>query len=240
VAATKELFMSFRNIIMALTAAVIVAQSGCRAIQSHEVRDLITREGEKIDAAQVNIHQYHLDTQKRIDYLKASIADLNTSIKMLQASEAKHAIIAGAHQNIGTKKGLDAWSVSYVIAKTYLSEYQGLEQAVIKQFDDDMCAILEAVNRIEDSWANLATIHTQIERYSKKSGFASVDPQFVGALVERVPGGSDRLAQVLDRSRTVNDALQEALTYPFLQRPALERTRALTVDLMDLLERMKQ
>jgi hypothetical protein len=232
--------MASSKTIMAVTIAVLTGLTGCRAIQSHEVRDLIAREGEKIDAAQVNIHQYHLDQQKRIDYLHQSIADLNESIKMLQGSEAKHALIAASHQNIGSKKGVDAWAISYLVGKTYLSEYQGLEQAVMKQFEDDICALLEAVNRIEDSWAHLATVHTQIERYSKKSVFASLDPEFVGAVVDQVPGGSDRLAQVLERSHTVNDALQEALTYQFLQTRTMERTRALTVDLMELLERVKE
>ena len=97
----------------------------------------------------------------------------------------------------------------------------------------------DAVNGVEDSWGHLATVHTQIERYSKKSSLASLDPEFVGALVDRVPGGSERLAQVLENSRTVNNALQEALTYQFLKTRTVERTRSLTVDLLELLERVK-
>ena len=231
--------MSMGKIIAAIAVTVLLSQTGCKAIQSSAVRDLIGREGEKIDAAQTNIHLYHLDTQKRIDYLKKSVADLNTSIKMIQAAEAKHALIAASHQNVLSKKGIDAWSVSYLIGKTYLAEYQGLEQAVMKQFDEDFCALLDAVNGVEDSWGHLASVHTQIERYSKKSSLASLDPEFVGALVERVPGGSERLALVLENSRTVNNALQEALTYQFLKTRTLERTRSLTVDLLETLERVK-
>lgn len=231
--------MSIGKIVVGIAVTLLVAQTGCQAIQSSAVRDLIKREGEKIDAAQTNIHQYHVDTQKRIEYLKSSIADLNTSIKMIQASEAKHTLIVASHQNLLSKKGVDAWSVSYLIGKTYMAEYQGLEQVVMKQFDEDFCALLDAVNRVEDSWGHLAGVHTQIERYSKKSFLASLDPELVGALVERVPGGSERLAQVLHNSRTVNDALQEALTYQFLKTRTLERTRSLTVDLLELLERVK-
>ena len=218
---------------------MLLLQAGCHSIQSSAVRDLIKREGTKIDTAQTNIHQYHQDTQKRIEYLQESVKGLNESIKKIQAAEAKHSLIAASHQNLLSKKGVDAWSVSYLIGKTYLAEYQGLEQAVIKQFDEDFCALLEAVNRVEDSWGHLATIHTQVERYANKSFFASVDPELVSALVERVPGGSDRLGQVLANSRTVNDALQEALTYQFLKTRTLERTRSLTVDLLELLERVK-
>lgn len=237
--------MQIKKAMIVLAVTLLTASAGCHSIQSSAVRELIKREGAKIDAAQTNIHQYHQDTQKRIEYLKESIigkepnSGLNDSIKKIQASEAKHSLIAASHQNLLSKKGIDAWSVSYLIGKTYLAEYQGLEQAVIKQFDEDFCALLDAVNRVEDSWGHLATIHTQIERYSNKSFLASVDPELVGALVERVPGGSDRLSQVLQNSRTVNDALQEALTYQFLKTRTLERTRSLTVDLLELLERVK-
>jgi hypothetical protein len=129
--------------------------------------------------------------------------------------------------------------VSYLIGKTYLTEYQGLEQAVKKQFEDDFCAVLEAASKVEDSWGDIAKIHTQIERYSRQSFLASVDPEFVAALVEQVPGGSDRLAQALVASRTVNEALGEAATYRFLKSRALDRTRSLTVDLMELVDRVK-
>lgn len=220
-------------------ALILLLQVGCHSVQSSPVRDLIKREGTKIDAAQTNIHQYHQDQQKRIEYLQESVKGLNESIKRIQAAEAKHSLIAASHQNLLTKTGVDAWSVSYLIGKTYLAEYQGLEQAVIKQFDEDFCALLEAVNRVEDSWGHLATIHTQVERYADKSFLASVDPELVSALVDRVPGGSDRLGQILANSRTVNDALQEALTYQFLKTRTLERTRSLTVDLLELLERVK-
>ncbi len=218
---------------------LLAALTGCHSIQSNAVRDLVKREGAKIDAAQTNIHQYHQDTQKRINYLKQSLDDLDASIKLVQAAEARHALIAASPQNVLTKKGVDAWAVSYLIGKTYLAEYQGLEEAVKKQFEDDFCAVLDAVSRIEDSWGDLATTHTQLERYSQKSFLASVDPEFVGALVEHAPGGSDRLAQVLTSSRTVNEALGEAATYRFLKSRALDRTRSLTVDLMDLVERVK-
>ena len=225
--------------VFAVVLLLLAAQTGCHSIHSSAVRDLVNREGAKIDVAQTNIHQYHQDTQKRIDYLKQSLDDLDAGIKLVQAAEAKHALIAASPQNVLTKKGVDAWAVSYVIGTTYLAEYQGLEQAVKKQFEDDFCAVLEAVSRIEDSWGDIARIHTQIERYSRKSLLASVDPEFVAALVEQVPGGSDRLAQVLTNSRTVNEALGEAATYRFLKSRALDRARSLTVDLMELVERVK-
>jgi hypothetical protein len=223
----------------AVTLLLVAVQTGCHSIQSSAVRDLVKREGIKIDAAQTNIHQYHHDTQKRIGYLKQSLDDLDASIKLIQAAEARHALIAASPQNVLTKKAVDAWAVSYLIGKTYLTEYQGLEQAVKKQFEDDFCAVLEAASKVEDSWGDIAKIHTQIERYSRQSFLASVDPEFVAALVEQVPGGSDRLAQALVASRTVNEALGEAATYRFLKSRALDRTRSLTVDLMELVDRVK-
>lgn len=218
---------------------LLTTLTGCHSIQSSAVRDLVKREGAKIDAAQTNIHQYHQDTEKRIKYLKQSLDDLDASIKLVQAAESRHALIAASPQNVLTKKGVDAWAVSYLIGKMYLAEYQGLEQAVKKQFEEDFCAVLEAASRIEDSWGDIARIHTQIERYSHQSFLAAVDPEFVAALAEQVPGGSDRLGQVLTASRTVNEALGEAATYRFLRSRALDRTKSLTTDLMDLLERVK-
>ena len=231
--------MQTSRIVMIVVSILLSTHAGCHSIQSSAVRDLITREGAKIDAAQTNMHAYNESTQKRIDYLKKAIADLNDVVKQIQAAEAKHSLIASSPQNLLSKKGVDAWSVSYLIGKTYLAEYQGLEQAVVKQFEEDFCALQDAVSRVEDSWGDLATLHTQVERYSHKSFVASVDPELVGAVVERVPGGSDRLAQVLANSRTVNDALQEALTYQFLKTRTLERTRSLTVELIELLQRVK-
>src|SRR5688572_11688679 len=149
--------MQMRTAVIYLILA-LVNLPGCHSIHSSAVRDLIKREGTAIDAAQTNIHQYHQDTQTRIEYLKKSIDNLNEAVKRIQAAEAKHSLIAASHQNLLSKKGVDAWSVSYLIGKTYLAEYQGLEQAVIKQFDEDFCALLEAVNRVEDSWGHLAKI----------------------------------------------------------------------------------
>jgi hypothetical protein len=225
--------------VLIIFAVILAAQYGCHSIPSSTIRDLIKKEGTKIDAAQSNSRQFHEEAQKRVDALKSSIEDLNQSIKLTQAAEAKHSLITSSPQPVLSKTDVEAWAISYLIAKTYLAEYEGLEQAVVKQFDDDFCALLEAANQVEDSWADLGRIHTLIERYADKSALASLDPKLVGAIAEQVPGGSERLAQVLQQSSTLNDALQEAMTYQFLKTRTLERTRSLTVDLMDLLERVK-
>jgi len=211
----------------AVVLLLLAAQTGCHSIHSSAVRDLVKREGAKIDAAQTNIRQYHQDTQKRIYYLKQSLDDLHASIKFIQAAEARHGIFATFPKDFLTKKGVDAWAVSYVFMKTYLNEYQGLVQAVSQQFEDDFSALLETASRIEDSWDDIARIHTHIERYSHQSFLASVDPEFVAALVEHGPGGSDRLARVLANSRTVNEELGGAATYRFLRSRALDRARSL-------------
>ncbi len=225
--------------VLIIIAVILAGSYGCHSIPSSTIRDLIKKEGAKIDTAQSNSRQFHEEAQKRVDHLKSSIEDLNHSIKLTQAAEAKHSLLTSTPQPVLSKTDVEAWAISYLIAKTYLAEYEGLEQAVIKQFDDDFCALLEAANQVEDSWADLGRIHTLIERYADKSALASLDPKLVGAIAEQVPGGSDRLAQVLQQSSTLNDALQEAMTYQFLKTRTLERTRSLSVDLMELLERVK-
>ncbi|MGE3979507.1 MAG: hypothetical protein AB7F94_18270, partial [Nitrospira sp.] len=89
-------------------------------------------------------------------------------------------------------------------------------------------------------WKRTAALHAQEKRYADKSALASVDPEFVTALIEQAPGQSERIMEVLNHSRTVNDALEEATGSRIVRMRGLERTHTFTADLVDLLDRLKK
>ena len=78
---------------------------------------------------------YNQDQQKRIEYLQESVKGLNRDIKQNPGGRSEAFAYSASSSKFTSKKGVEAWSVSYLIGKTYLAEYQGLEQAVIKQFE---------------------------------------------------------------------------------------------------------
>ncbi len=232
--------MGVRRAIIIAALVMVSASPGCSAVHSDAVRDLIKREGEKIDAAQTNIALFQKETEDRIGFLEKAVKDLNERFKLRQQSEAVHAFVFSSYQNVSTKKGQDAYAVSYLMGKIYLAEQAGLEKRVRDQFDEDFCALREAASRLNDSWKSLAVLHNQIKRYANKSALASLDPEFVGAIVEQVPRGSAGISTVLEHSTTLNNALEEAATFSFLKGRLLERGRSMTVDLIELLERVKK
>jgi len=232
--------MRMWQIIAIMTVMALVAGPGCSSIHSDAVRDLIKREGVKIDAAQTNIDLFQRQTAERIKFMKAALKDMNERMKQVRASEAKHQLIFSSYQNITSKKGADASAVAYLIGKIYLADHDGLDRKVMDQFDEDFCALEEAAQRLAQSWKSLGSLHHQIKSYANKSALASLDPAFIAAVVEQVPAASKSLNEVLDHSRTVNDALDEAATFRFLKGPTLQRGRSLTTDLIELLERVKK
>ena len=232
--------MGIREAIIMAALVTVSAGAGCSAVHSDAVRELIKREGSKINAAQTNIALFQSETEDRIGNMEKSIKDLNVRFKLRRESEAVHSFVFSSYQNISTKKGVDAYAVAYLMGKIYLAEHAGLEKRVSDQFDEDFSALREAAGLLNDSWKALATLHNQIEVYANKSAIASVDPEFIAAIVDQVPSGSKGIKTVLERSRTVNDALEEAATFRFLKGRRLEQSRSLMVDLMELLERVKK
>ena len=69
---------------------------------------------------------------------------------------------------------------------------------------------------------------------------ASIDPEFVSALIDQAPGQSERIIEVLNHSRAVNDALEEVTGSRIIRLRALERAHTFTADLVDLLDKLKK
>ncbi len=228
-----------QRIIVVLITLLLIAP-GCSAIRSEAVRGLIHKEHATIDRAQTNIDLFQKQTGDRITYLKKALEELDKANQSLQQVETLHQVVFSSYQNVEHKQGQDAHSAAYLLGKIYLTQYEGLQRKVLDQFEEDFCALREIAARLGTSWKGIGTIHHQIQRYANQSFFASVDPQLVAAVADQVPGASHHLRTVLENSRHVNDALDEALNFSFLPGRALGRTRSVTLDLVELLERLKK
>ena len=229
-----------RRLVRVMVGLLVMAAplTGCHSFRSDTVRDLIAREGQKIDAAQINSAAIEKDTAARIAAMKESLKDLNARFVGLQQAEAVHSFVFKAYQNINTKRGQDAHAAAYLLGMAYLDEYEGLNKVIADQFDEDFCALQDLAARLGDSWKAIGDLHGAIDRYAHASALASIDPKFVDAVLAAVPDSPGRVAQVLDRSRMVNDALEEALGLAFLKGHGLERVKAVNTDLLELLERL--
>lgn len=62
----------------------------------------------------------------------------------------------------------------------------------------------------------------------------------MSALIEQAPGQSERIMEVLNHSRTVNDALEEVPGSRIVRMRALQHARTFTPELADLLDKLKK
>ena len=219
---------------------ILMSLVGCHSIHSDAVRDLLHKEGEKIDAAQTNIDLFQKETEERIAILEKARNELNEAFKSLRTQETKHQFILSSYRNIASKKGEASYAAAYLVSQIYLADYQGLEKAVWNQFEDDFCGLRDAANALNDSWKKTAALHAQLRRYAERSALASVDPEFVSALIEQASGQSDRIMEMVNHSRTVNDALEEVVGARIVRVQALQRAQTLTSDLVNLLDNLKK
>ena len=219
---------------------VLVSVVGCNSIHSDAVRDLLHKEGTKIDAAQTNVDLFQKETEARIKFLEQARSSLHESFKALQEQEVKHQFVLSSDRNIASNKGEAAYAAAYLVGQIYLADYQGLEKAVWDQFEDDFCGLRDAANALNDSWKRTAALHAQLRRYADRSALASVDPEFVSALIEQAPRQSDRVMEIINHSRTVNDALEEVVGARIVRVQALQRAQTLTSDLVNLLDHLKK
>ena len=218
---------------------IVVSAVGCHSIHSGAVRDLIQVEGAKIDAAQTNIDLFQNETEARIKFLEQARSLLHESFKSLQMQEAKHRFIFSSFRNIATKKGEAAFATAYLVGQIYMADV-GMEQAVWNQFEEDYCGLRDTANALNDSWKRTGALHAQMKTFADKTALGSIDPEFVAALIGQAPGQSGRIMEILDHSRTVNDALEEVVGARILRVRGLDRAHTFTNDLVDLLDKLKK
>jgi len=230
---------SMRLVALAVLPALFAA-GGCTSIHSGAVRDLIAIQGNKIDAATEGSKRVQAATRSRIDALKQARADLDTAMRQQQASQHVHALVFSSSQNVGSKTGIDALAVAYLVGEIYLVDVGGLEEKAAAQFDQDLDALADVAARLDTSWGALKKTQDSLSAYAAKSGLASVDAALVAAVIEQTPGTSEKADTALRAARKLNDALDQIGSVPFLRSGALGQGRAVTTDLIDLLERAKK
>lgn len=232
--------MSTHRLLVCTSCLLLLATVGCHSIHSGAVRDLIQAEGGKIDAAQTNVDAFQKETEERIKQLEKARSLLHESFKSMQMQQAKHQLMVSDYRRIASKQGEAAYAAAYLVGQLYLAEYQGLEKKVWDQFEEDFCALRDTANALNDSWKDVATLHAEIRRFAGKTALASVDPELVSAILQLSPRRSDRIVQVLDNSRSVNDALEEVVGAGIFRARALEGAHTFTADFVDLLDRLKK
>jgi len=212
---------------------------GCCSIHSASVRSLIAIQTAKIDAANASAAKLIGTTQARAQAMTNSLNALNEAMKQQNTSEMVHALVFSANQNIASKTGVDAHAVAYLIGKLYLDEQAGLQKEINDQFLADIAAMEQQAVLIQNSWASLKDLNAKVEAFSKKSAFASIDPDFINALAAEIPGASAEIQTVLNDSQKANRALDTLLTIPQLNTTQLQQAQGGLNDLIDLLERVK-
>jgi hypothetical protein len=232
--------MIARRVSILCLGLILVNAVGCHSIHSGAVRDLIQLEGTKIDAAQTNIDLFQKETEGRIRFLEQARSSLHVSFEALQMQEAKHQFVLSSFRNIATMKGDAAYSAAYMVGQIYMADYQGLEKTVWNQFEEDFCGLRDTANALNDSWKHTGALHAQMKVFANKSALGSIDPEFVTALIGQAPGHSERILEILNHSRTVNDALEEVVGARILRVRALEQAHTFTADLVDLLDKLKK
>jgi len=236
----KEPAMVRRGLTLLSFAVLLLTASGCHSIHSSSVRDLIQLEGTKIDAAQTNIDLFQKETEERIKLLEKARAELDESFKSLHTQEMKHRFALASFRNLTNRKGDAAYAAAYLTSLIYMADVQGLEKAVWNQFEEDFCGLRDTANALNDSWKHTATLHAEVQRFAKQSALASVDPEFVAAILAQAPGRSEQIMGILNHSRTVNDALEEVVGARILRIGGLDRAQRYTADLVELLDRLKK
>ena len=225
---------------LVMLSMIVLMVAGCSSIRSDAVKRLIDKEGHKISTAKAKADRFVNETQFRMDHYRRAFQELDKSYQTLRLVEAKHQFVFGSFQNVATKKDDDAYAVAYLISKLYLAEYEGLEKKVIDQLEEEAEGMSQLASRLSDSWKSLQVLHKRIADYSKKSVFASIDPEFISEVVEQAPRGTALAGTVLRHSEQVNAALEEIGGMGIIRSNVLDRGRSIVVDLVDLLERVKE
>jgi hypothetical protein len=218
----------------------LAAAAGCTSIHSGAVRDLIAIQGRKIDEATAGSKRVQVETDARIAAIRQARANLDQALKQQQASEHVHALVFSSNQNLPAQTDTHAFALAYLVSQVYLADGGGLDEKTSAQFDQDLDALADVAARLNSSWAALKKTQDSLGAYAAKSGLASVDADLVTAVIEQVPGTSEKADTALRAAKKLNDALDQVSGGPALRSGLFGRGRAINTDLIDLLERVKK
>jgi hypothetical protein len=229
--------ITHRRFLTLSIAGILAASTGCHSIYSKSVRTLIEREGEKIDAAQANIQAFKSGTDQRVQAIDTAVDDLDAALVQLRGDEAAQAMIYSANGDVANKTGVDAQALGYMVAKAYLDEHAGFEQAVKDQFAADSKAMQEVASKLASSWAALAEQQKLIADYAARSGVASIDPAVLGAAIAESKSAAELADSTLKRGREVEKALDGLGS--IAEGARAQQARGFLADLLHLLEASK-
>jgi hypothetical protein len=230
-----------RTVASTLAASSLAAAlGGCASIHSDSVRSLIDIEAAKIQEASAKSKEFVGQTDERNKAYQNSLAALDESAKQIHTQEALWSLVFSSNQNVESKAGIDALAVAYLGGVIYLDGRAGLDQAVRDQFAADFTALSDLSKKISDSWSSLADLQAKIQAYSKQTAIASVDPQFVAALLKQGKVDTAEIDKVLSRSKQFNEGLQAFAKTGLLQGTVLQREQQGVGDFIDLLNNVKK
>jgi hypothetical protein len=226
--------------LLAALLAVTAALSGCASIHSEAVRQLIDRQASKTQEASQASKAFIEQTQGRVDAYNQGVSDLNTALLGLRKQESVLALALASSQPVATKTGIDARAFGYQAGLLYLDTQAGLDQAVNKQFQEDFAAMETLSQQISASWDSLEKLQTELTRYSQQSSVASADQALVAAVLEQAHVSPQNVADVVQRSKQVNKALEKASGFGVLQGEQAGKARGYLQDLIELLDSTKK
>lgn len=220
--------------------SLVAALGGCASIHSDAVRGLIDIESKKIHEASDKSKDFVTQTDERNNDYQSGLAALDESAKQIHMQEALWSLLFSSNQNVESKSGIDALAVAYLGGVIYLDGRAGLDQAVKDQFAADFAALSDLSKKISDSWSSLADLQAKVRDYSKQSAIASVDPQFVSALLKQGKVDTAEIDKVLSRSKQFNEGLQAFTKTGLLHGTVLSREQQGVGDFINLLNNVKK
>jgi len=220
-----------------IAACLALALPGCKAIHSEAVRDLVKIQGEKIDEAKANSGQFVGQTKERVQAYRKGVGDLNTAMTLTNVRESEYALVMGSNQNVQSKTQLDALAFLYQAGVIYLDTESGLQQAVLRQFEDDFAAMEVLSKQIEQSWDGLAALNAELDAHARRSSAVTADPKVIRTLIGISGVDPSLMDAAVAKSQRFNEALKKADR--FAPGDSLERPAGYVDEFIDLLERVK-
>jgi hypothetical protein len=223
---------------LAALLAALATVTGCASIHSEAVRDLIDRQAKKTAEASQASKVFVEQTGARIELYNKGVADLDKSLLELRRQESVFALALASAQPVATKTGIDARAFGYQAGLLYLDTQAGLDQAVMKQFEEDFATMQALSRQIAASWESQQELQAQLTAYAQQSSIASADRALVSAVLEQAHVSPKDVGQVIQRSKQVNKALEKASGY--LPAEETGQARGYLQDLIQLLESSKK
>lgn len=219
-------------------AGVITSITGCSAVPSAAVRDLVSRESEKLESIRAESAAIESAAEGYTRRMRTALRNLDDAIENLERTRAGHALILASNRDVDDQRGVDAWATAHHAAMIHLGEATGLAADVRDQFAADFDALEAAAASLTASWDAIAELHAVIHDHAGRTGIASLDDEAIAALVD-VTGHTRDLARAVAAASAFDARLDAAIDrFELGDRDVAGRAAMASDDLVDLLERV--